>query len=1420
MKLFLERPLAKIVLISLFVCTGPLQTSRAETTILETARDIPVCYDVDVVVVGGTTGAVRAAIAAADNGASVFLAAPRPYLGEDVCGTLRLWLDENEKPNGELEKKLFEVTTPHSDWERGMPLSYQADQPSDSVHRDTAPPSRLTDRRYSSAANDSVQFSNDVTIVANLESNQRVKQLHLLSYQRDGVFEVADVQVWTSPNGTLWRDLGTIKNPKLDMGGSENTPIDLSLTIEQPCKFIKLLVRKTERAERMLLAELVVVGDEPAMEAEAKNRPPTPMQIKYTLDQALIDARIPFLYGSPVTDVLHDAQGELAGVVIANRAGRQVVKAKMVIDATSRASVARIAGASFTDYPSGSHTFERIVVGGEPKASSALKVRKADVQFYSAKGPHDVFVCTMDIPMKDSGFASFAEAEQIMREATFDAALADESDVLFELPPDSIVSAANVEQRSFDPETIALEACQPKKMPRLYVLGAMADVSRGVAEQLIRPLNLMRLGKRIGASAAERARSIPTTESVTISASPASKTNTYAEVKEFLQGVRPTDRNRPVVHSPDRALPILGQYDVVVVGGGTGGAPAAIAAGRRGSKTLLIEYQDHLGGVGTLGLISSYYHGYRKGFSSEVDQGVELMGGPQRHGGWNPVTKREYWRREARTAGCDIWFSTLGCGTLVSGNFVKGVVVVTPQGRGVVLAKTVVDSTGNADVAAAAGAATISTSADHVAMQGTGLSPRALGTGYTNTDYSFSDESDPIDQWRMIVSAREKYKDAYDISPFIDSRERRRIVGETFITPLDLMNNRTYYDTIAMHQSNFDTHGFTVHPVFLIHFPDKKQMTVPVPYRALLPKDLDGVLVTGLGISADRDAMPILRMQACIQNQGYAAGLAASMAATQNTSLRSIDIPALQKHLVQIGSLEPNVLDQQDSPPPSIDTVKAAVQSVILDYRGLSIILDQSDTAIPMLRTAYAAQSDESNRLIYANILGMLGDPTGSELLAKTINESRWDEGWNFRGMGQFGGSLSRLDSLIIALGRSQSPIALESILQKLEQLDASSEFSHHRAVAIGLETLANRQAAAPLANLLLKPGMSGHAITDIAAKEKSAGNEKRSQPLREIILARALYRCGDKEGLGEKLLSTYAKDLRGLFAQHATAVLAEELAGEPSRANKKPESKPLFPQTPGMVSYTYRNEFTTDFEGTLDTIRSLGVIDMEFSNLFGKTASEIRAMLDQRGMKCSSFGVSYNDARNNIRQVAENAKTLGAKFVRVAWIPNRQPFTYEFAQQTAREFNEIGKELKEKHGLTFCYHNHGFEFIPYQDGTLFDVLMANTDPKYVFIELDILWAYFPGADPPELLRRYGDRIKLIHLKDLKKGVQGDLSGHTSPENDVALGTGQLDIPAILIAAKQAGVEHYYIEDESPSIETQVPQTIRYLKSLSTKTKP
>jgi hypothetical protein len=173
----------------------------------------------------------------------------------------------------------------------------------------------------------------------------------------------------------------------------------------------------------------------------------------------------------------------------------------------------------------------------------------------------------------------------------------------------------------------------------------------------------------------------------------------------------------------------------------------------------------------------------------------------------------------------------------------------------------------------------------------------------------------------------------------------------------------------------------------------------------------------------------------------------------------------------------------------------------------------------------------------------MLGDATGSETLVDAVKTTEWDKGWNFTGMGQYGASVSALDSVIIALGRTRDKWGLAPILDKVRQLNAESEFSHCRAVGMALEILGDKAAAKPLVGLLQKPGIMGHAFTDIEdARQRTptspTDNKTRNNSLRELILARALYRCGDYKGIGEKILTEYARDLRGHYAHHAQTVL------------------------------------------------------------------------------------------------------------------------------------------------------------------------------------------------------------------------------------------------------------------------------------------
>lgn len=257
------------------------------------------------------------------------------------------------------------------------------------------------------------------------------------------------------------------------------------------------------------------------------------------------------------------------------------------------------------------------------------------------------------------------------------------------------------------------------------------------------------------------------------------------------------------------------------------------------------------------------------------------------------------------------------------------------------------------------------------------------------------------------------------------------------------------------------------------------------------------------------------------------------------------------------------------------------------------------------------------------------------------------------------------------------------------------------------------------------------------------------------------------------------------------------------------PDSEPVL----GVQLYSFRNQMKQDVRRTLQKVREMGFTAVEGAGYEWESAEEFRALLDESGLECVGMFAGYERLQDDFEGVAQDAKTLGARYVIVGWIPHQAPFALEHTDRAVADFNEWGRKLSER-GLRFAYHIHGYEFQPHEGGTLFDRLMAETDPEHVAIELDVFWVVHPGQDPVLLLERYGDRVELMHLKDMQEGVQGDLSGHADVETNVTLGTGQIDFPAILQAARRAGVKYFFIEDESSRVTEQVPQSREYVENL------
>ena len=251
-----------------------------------------------------------------------------------------------------------------------------------------------------------------------------------------------------------------------------------------------------------------------------------------------------------------------------------------------------------------------------------------------------------------------------------------------------------------------------------------------------------------------------------------------------------------------------------------------------------------------------------------------------------------------------------------------------------------------------------------------------------------------------------------------------------------------------------------------------------------------------------------------------------------------------------------------------------------------------------------------------------------------------------------------------------------------------------------------------------------------------------------------------------------------------------------------------------GLEIYSLRREAEKNLPATLALIQKFGFKEVEGGDFYGHSAAEFRKLLDGNGLKLTSMMAAYDRLSRDINSVAEDAHTLGAEYVVCSTVPHKRKLTAEDCERAIGSLNRFGENLA-KAGLSCCYHTHGIEFGKSPDGTLFDTLAKGTNPKFVNFEMDIFWIVFAYQDPVKLLHQYPSRFPLMHVKDIRKGTAlGGSPGDVLEGASVPLGTGLVDIPAALRAARETGVRHYYIEDEAVDAARQISESLRYLVRL------
>ncbi len=819
---------------------------------------------------------------------------------------------------------------------------------------------------------------------------------------------------------------------------------------------------------------------------------PNPVVFSKTVNALLRDAQVTVLDNSRYAGVLVNRSGALCGIATANKAGVQAILAKAVLDASPASRVADDAGAERAPWTVKTLTVSRPLSDRKTRALTPV---------------------TREVPMPELTWAGINKAEQALRETWHVVVGTNFAHSIDFHMPNALAMA-----RALDLENPQPDMFRVKGIDNLYVMGASVAAAPGAADKLMQPVRLADLGCLLVGPrvAADAARSAAPQASETFFKAVTGGAREGLAIRELAGRERPYRQGKTEsVRQPASAVPVWGEYEVVVVGGGPAGHAAAISAGRAGARVLLIEQSGFIGGNVALG-VTGFWRGYRRGFNQE----------------WQKTRKLAY-PEMLNEAGVDIWYHSLAVGAVMRGNEVCGVEVATWLGRGVALGRIVIDASGDGDVCVMAGAR-----ADYVNDGDLCLEEASFAGLYSN-----SMPFDPMDivgatLHRALVTEQVKQVAAV---PTALIRETRRIIGDYRINEIDVNAGRTYADVIGVISSAFDPHGYYMSDysfagLMISTKKTKEDVVMYVPLRSCIPAGVEGLYVAGRCFSCTHDVQALARMNPDMLNQGYAIGYAAALCVRNRTPTRQVDLRALQKHLIDVDCLPAERFSEiaRELPPVTPEACEAAARDPS-QRQNLLTLARAGQAALPALRAAFAEQPTPDK----AKALCLLGDKAGVPLLAQYVKSLPMPPAEPYLWEGFL--TVPELDGAMWCLAIPRDTRATEALVERLAACDASTGFNTLRSLTGALGRLGDPRVAPALAAFLQKPGIQGHnnAGTDKAGTQ----SPQFSKAMIELFAASALYRCGDCEGLGRAILTRYLDDWRGVFVRYAghTLGLKEE---------------------------------------------------------------------------------------------------------------------------------------------------------------------------------------------------------------------------------------------------------------------------------------
>ncbi len=928
-----------------------------------------------------------------------------------------------------------------------------------------------------------------------------------------------------------------------------------------------------------------------------------PDMVKLRFEDLLLEAGVKLLYASQPVGVVYGEKG-IQGVVIGNKSGRQVLECHVLVDATETALLAHLAGADFEPLVGEAvfHTTLEFYKAG--KATTAVIDMPAELGIVGDQarihkgyrgGGHIQVTCGVRAKAGVENPLQATRREYDIRDQaiTVAAFLRKNVAAFSEAKLTAISHEAEGEKTPAMKQEVPLWAgpfqssmvTLPKsgRQVREFPLSAFAGPSAGlwifgggarldeqgkqwftnkvascqIAEAVVKSILAQWNDARSGESSIE---------------TQGSDKNIGTEGMHIREPDYP-QKGRAYKRIAYRGLdvPVVDEVDVLVVGGGSSGAVAGITAAQLGAKTALVDMNPGLGGTGTFGGVDSYWCGFRGGVVPQaiawVDQLNDELGYPHMKGLvplWKIEVKVHAFLRQAYAAGMELILSAKVIGSIVDGNSVKGVVVATALGPAAVLGKVVIDATGDGDVAAFAGAEYLyGSERDHATMWF--AYHQVAVPGVTRNNFTSTvDVRNVEDYTRAILSGRRRGKvgSDHDHMTYVAPRETRHILGDEILTLNDHLLRRSWPDVVYIAFSNNDIKG-QISSDWMRMGLVPPHLEIEVPYRILLPKGLENLLVTGKAVSTTHNSLAAIRMQSDMENLGAATAAAAVKAVREGISPRMIDVGELQPQLVKMDILPEGVLSRKLIPilfseqeiqelVKSIDEIHPLyafsvmrLDQVFQERIAIVDVVTAGEKAIPILEQALA-QSKGKRRVLLTQLLAAMGANSATpvlvdELFSQLSREQLPAREHDVVHADRFAPDQAAMPvtaNLLYSLGMTRDRRAIPvwqrvvDLLKDTKDGEVTSQekavFHYVDAVCVGAEQLGDPAAAPVLKKLHSYPAFHGKSLPS----GFQANYLKERQAYLEVVIGRALARCGSPEGL--VVLIDYLSDARGLLAEQA----------------------------------------------------------------------------------------------------------------------------------------------------------------------------------------------------------------------------------------------------------------------------------------------